>query len=91
MDDWRPIADEPTSAAPFGVMFYYEGLYGELGNVAPGRNECYALGFWDGAQWIHAGTGHEVFEFEDWPGPYPTHWTPLPEPPMTAPVHQHRE
>jgi hypothetical protein len=89
-DGWQDIASVPT--APVQVEFFYgDGVaWDHAGNeismvIEPYRDERREIGYWDGNDWHHCGTGHRVNEFGDDPPEWiPTHWRPLPAPPVIA-------
>ncbi len=84
--EWRDIATAPD--APVQVEFFYGNASlmdqtGEVITLPAYRDERRELGYWDGEDWHHCGTGHRVNEFGDNPPEWlPTHWRPLPSPPL---------
>lgn len=84
---WHPISQTPDE--PCNVLLYFDKLRewhlpdGTVAVTEPMRDELerFYTGWWDGAQWLESGTGHEVFEFWKDEQSLPTHWMRLPEGP----------
>jgi hypothetical protein len=81
VQDWQPIETAPER--PMQVEYYFGNLSTEY-VIAPNRDCRRMLGYWDGEAWRDCSTGHNVPDYgEDDPAWTPTHWRPLPAPPLT--------
>lgn len=86
---WQPIETKPDR--PMMVDLFFRDLFftdcktGERVSaiMEKGRDERFAIGWWDGETWLESGTGHAIFEnYHERPKEhFPTHWKPLPLPP----------
>lgn len=84
---WQYISVPPLQ--PVQVELFWGNAHGWAPDgtevsmvIAPYRDERRGLGYWDGKDWHHCGTGHLVFEFSDThDDELPTHWRPLPAAP----------
>jgi hypothetical protein len=82
LDDWNLIDVKP--AEPMPVVYFHAGLTWtdidgnpvSLGPVRDAAEQC-SLGYWNGAMWCDAGTGHDTFEPWQDTADLPTHWAPL--------------
>lgn len=88
--EWQPITTYPDR--PMKVLFYSSKaqwtnhITGEVVEVPEIQAVRYEVGYWDGKMWRESGTNHDVFEFDYYMGhpDKPTHWMPLPKPPITT-------
>jgi hypothetical protein len=86
---WMPIEQEPDTDGPFDVLLYFPA---EAMPDFDGADYQTQIGRWDRRNhrdifsgWFHQGTNHDCFEH--WAvenGQVPTHWQPLPKPPVAA-------
>ncbi len=94
-EGWRLITDHPDQPCPV-IFFYGQAIWKDHnGEPLPSdvwtkywpRSVCWrqSFGAWDGGQWLHADTGHEVYSGFDDPDERPTHWMPLPQAPEPTP------
>lgn len=88
---WRSTRTEKPDR-PMMVMFYHaDAVFFDTTDAVvdvpslqePWRDERYSLGFWNGQRFRKLGTGHDAFEPLDYPEDCPTHWAPVPPPPVT--------
>lgn len=87
MGGWLPIETLPPEGTAVLVYFAREDWADPQGNpvsLGPLRDhvERCEIGWFEHGLWWESGTGHDMFE--DWRGPegWPTHWMPLPSPPL---------
>ncbi len=90
-EEWRDISTAP--GRPIAVELFYGRMVLPLkdqhGRDAPlpdYRDPRRDLGYWDGETFRESGTGHSVFETWRSEEQKPTHYRPLPAPPVSAAV-----
>jgi hypothetical protein len=79
--EWRVMSDTPER--PMTCVGWSATVAEAMGwsplLTSGGRDERFSLIFWDGNDWCHLGSAHELYEDGDDPR-LPTHWQPLTPP-----------
>lgn len=88
MADWRPIETAPKDGT--SVLLFINPVDGyDLCGWQPTRHITIAIGWWDGDEWESSLMEEGTADTEGYSSALsitimPTHWMPLPAPPVTA-------